>query len=63
MKYKLRLVSLKNSITPHCVDSYNERGQFWQQVSPNYFYKGCAVRFMNKYADELTAQGHEVTIC
>lgn len=48
---KYRLFESKNSLRPYAIFVYVQHTTgcaFWQQISKNYFYKGCALRFMQK---------------
>ena len=48
---KYKLFENKNDLRPYAVFVYVQHTTgcaFWQQISKNYFYRGCAVRFMQK---------------
>ena len=48
---KYKLFESKNNLRPYAVFAYVQHSAgcaFWQQISKNYFYKGCALRFMQK---------------
>jgi hypothetical protein len=48
---KYKLFENKNDLRPYAVFVYVQHTTgcaFWQQISKNYFYKGCALRFMQK---------------
>ena len=48
---KYRLFESKNNLRPYAVFAYVQHTAgcaFFQQISKNYFYRGCAVRFMQK---------------
>ena len=48
---KYKLFESKNNLRPYAIFVYVQHSAgcaFWQQISKNYFYKGCALRFMQK---------------
>lgn len=48
---KYKLVENQGNLCPYAIFEYVQHTAgcaFWQQVSKNYFYKGCALRFMQK---------------
>lgn len=44
---KYKLVENQGNLCPYAIFINTGRG-FWQQISKNYFYRGCALRFMQK---------------
>lgn len=48
---KYKLFESKNDLCPYAIFAHvrhTDGCAFWQQVSKNYFYKGAALRFMQK---------------